>query len=143
MRVTSRLWAPHRAASPACCAYAGTAALTAALMALSALASAPALAQDAVAGEQVYVQCATCHSIDGTTRTGPTLKGVFGRKAGAVPGFRYSRAMQRANIVWDDKTLDAYLDRPQQQVPGNTMPFAGIADAKQRADLVAYLQTLR
>jgi cytochrome c len=109
-------------------------------MMLSAL---PARAQNPIAGRQVYAQCAACHSIDGSARTGPTLKGIFGRKAGMVVGFRYSRAMQRANIVWDDKSLDAYLDRPQQEVPGNTMPFAGIADAKQRADLVAYLQTLR
>ena len=51
--------------------------------------------------------------------------------------------MKRAAIVWDAATLDAYLSHPQQEIPGNTMPFAGIADAKQRADLVAYLQTLQ
>jgi cytochrome c len=107
------------------------------------LLSAAAPAQDPVAGKQVYSQCVPCHSIDGSARTGPTLKGIFGRRSGTATGFRYSRAMQRANIVWDDQTLDAYLDHPQRAVPGNTMPFAGIADAKQRADVVAYLQTLR
>jgi cytochrome c len=103
----------------------------------------PAAAQDATAGQRVFTQCAACHSIDGSTKTGPTLKGIIGRKAGAIAEFRYSRAMKRAAIVWDAATLDAYLSHPQQEIPGNTMPFAGIADAKQRADLVAYLQTLQ
>lgn len=102
-----------------------------------------AAAQDASAGKLVFMQCAACHSIDGTTRTGPTLKGIIGRKAGSVADFHYSRALKRVAIVWDAATLDAYLSHPQQQIPGNTMPFAGIADAKQRADLVAYLQTLQ
>ena len=102
-----------------------------------------AAAQDASAGKLVFMQCVACHSIDGSTRTGPTLKGIVGRKAGSVAEFHYSRAMKRAAIVWDAATLDAYLNHPQQQIPGNTMPFAGIGDAKQRADLVAYLQTLQ
>ena len=88
------------------------------------------------------MQCAACHSIDGSSRTGPTLKGIAGRKAGSVADFHYSRAMKRANVVWDAASLDAYLNQPQQVIPGNTMPFAGVADAKQRADLVAYLKTL-
>jgi len=100
-------------------------------------------AQDAAAGKLVFMQCAACHSTDGSTRTGPSLKGIIGRKAGSVAEFRYSRAMKRANLTWDTATLDAYLNHPQQQIPGNTMPFAGIADARQRADLVAYLQTLQ
>ena len=100
-------------------------------------------AQDAAAGKLVFMQCAACHSIDGSTRTGPTLKGIIGRKAGSIAEFHYSRAMKRAAIVWDAATLDAYLSHPQQEIPGNTMPFAGVADDKQRADLVAYLQTLQ
>ena len=99
-------------------------------------------AQDAAAGKQVFMQCAACHSIDGSTRTGPTLKGIIGRKVGTIADFHYSRAMKRANIVWDAASLEVYLDHPQQLIPGNTMPFPGIGDAKQRADLVAYLQTL-
>lgn len=58
-------------------------------------------------------------------------------------GFRYSNAMKRANITWDEKTLDAYLDDPQKVVPGSVMPFSGIADAQERADLIAYLKTLK
>ena len=102
-----------------------------------------AVSQDADAGKQVYAQCSACHSIDGSNGVGPNLNGVIGRKAGSVAGFRYSRAMKGASIVWDDKTLDAYIADPQKVVPGNVMPFAGIADAKQRVDVVAYLQALK
>jgi cytochrome c len=102
-----------------------------------------AFSQDANAGKQVYAQCSVCHSIDGSNGVGPNLNGVIGRKAGSVAGFRYSRAMKGANIVWDDKTLDAYIADPQKVIPGNVMPFAGVADAKQRADVIAYLQALK
>jgi cytochrome c len=102
-----------------------------------------AASQDVDAGKQVYAQCSACHSIDGSNGVGPNLNGVIGRKAGSVAGFRYSRAMKGASIVWDDKTLDAYIADPQKVIPGNVMPFAGIADAKQRADVVAYLQALK
>jgi len=102
-----------------------------------------AFSQDVDPGKQVYAQCSACHSVDGTNGVGPSLKGVVGRKAGSVAGFRYSRAMKGANIVWEDKTLDAYIADPQKVIPGNVMPFAGIADAKQRAEVVAYLQNLK
>ena len=119
--------------------------LIAALLSCALAAAVPyrATAQDAAAGKLVFMQCAACHSIDGSTRTGPTLKAIIGRKAGSIAEFHYSRAMKRTAIVWDAAALDAYLSHPQQEIPGNTMPFAGIADAKQRADLVAYLQTLQ
>jgi cytochrome c len=100
-------------------------------------------AQDATAGKAAFAQCSSCHSIDGTNGTGPTLNGVFGRKAGSVADFRYSRAMKNASFEWTAQLLDAYLADPQKAVPGNVMPFSGVADAQQRADLVAYLNTLR
>jgi cytochrome c len=103
----------------------------------------PANAQDAAAGKQAFAQCGACHSTDGSNGVGPSLKGVFGQKAGDVPGFRFSRAMKAGNVTWDEKTLDAFLADPQKVVPGNTMPFAGLADAKQRADLIAYVKTLK
>ena len=103
----------------------------------------PANAQDAAAGKQAFAQCSACHSTDGSNGVGPTLKGIFGEKAGAVPGFRFSRAMKAGSVTWDEKSLDAFLADPQKAVPGNTMPFAGLTDAKQRADLVAYLKTLK
>jgi len=60
-----------------------------------------------------------------------------------VPGFRYSSAMKSSNIVWDEKSLDAFLTAPQKAVPGNTMPFAGIPNEQERTDLIAYLETLK
>jgi cytochrome c len=101
------------------------------------------IAQDADAGKALYQQCAVCHSVDGTNGVGPSLKGVVGHKSGDVAGFRFSRAMKNAAITWNAKTLDAYLAEPQKIVPGNQMPFAGIADAKERADVIAYLATLK
>jgi cytochrome c len=107
------------------------------------LLAAPVIAQDAAAGKELYAQCSVCHSIDGINGIGPSLQGVIGRKAGMFAGFRYSRAMKAANITWDDKPLDDYLADPQKVVPGNVMPFSGLADATQRADVIAYLKTLK
>jgi cytochrome c len=108
-----------------------------------ALAGAAAHAQDAAAGKAAFAQCAACHSIDGSNGAGPSLRGVVGRKAGSFPGFRYSRAMKGVAYSWDARSLDAYIANPQTAVPGNVMPFSGVADAKQRADLIAYLTTLK
>ena len=90
-----------------------------------------------------FGQCAVCHSTDGSLGTGPTLKGVYGRKAGSVAGFRYSRAMRAAGIVWDENTLDRYLASPQDAVPGNLMPFSGVPESAQRAAVIDYLKTLK
>jgi cytochrome c len=100
-------------------------------------------AQDAAAGKETFTQCAACHSIDGTNGAGPSLKGIDGRPAGSFPGFRFSRAMKAAASAWDTKSLDTYLTDPAKAIPGNVMPFSGIPDAKQRADLIAYLKTLK
>lgn len=103
----------------------------------------PARAQQAERGKQAFVACATCHSIDGSNGLGPSLRGIVNRISGSAEGFRYSRAMRNAKITWDAPTLDAYLAGPQSVVPGNLMPFSGIADPAQRADLIAYLETLK
>jgi cytochrome c len=103
----------------------------------------PTWGQDAERGKAAFAKCAACHSLDGKNSLGPDLHGVVGRKAGSVEGFRYSRAMKNATIVWDEKTLDTFLDDPQKVAPGTTMPFSGIANARERADLVAYLETLK
>ena len=102
-----------------------------------------ARAQDAAAGKAVFAQCTACHSIDGSNGVGPSLKGIAGTRAGAYAGFRFSRAMKNSTIVWDAKTLDDYIANPQGAIPGNVMPFSGIPDAKQRADLVAFLLSLK
>jgi cytochrome c len=87
--------------------------------------------------------CAACHSTDGSSRVGPSLKGVYGRKAGSLAGFTYSRAMRNSGAAWDDKSLDAFIAEPQKTIPGNTMPFGGISDPKQRAEIVDYLKALQ
>ena len=102
-----------------------------------------AYAQDAASGKQAFAQCAACHAVNAANGLGPSLQGIVGRKSGVFPGFRYSPALKNAGIAWDDKNLDAFLSDSQKLVPGNVMPFSGVADAKQRADLIAYLKTLK
>jgi cytochrome c len=109
-----------------------------------ALAIASAQAQDATRGKEVYETCIVCHKLQAqSTEDGPALIGIVGRKSGALDDFRYSRAIMRASIVWDETTLDAYLADPQGYVVGMRMPFGGIADRTERADLIAFLKTLR
>ena len=108
--------------------------------ALALCAAGPALAApDAVRGEQVYARCQACHAL-AVDRVGPRHCGLFGRLAGSVPGYGYSPAMKASGITWNDKTLDRFLTKPLSVVPGSTMTYDGIADPKDRADLIAYLQ---
>ncbi len=99
-------------------------------------------AQSADNGKKAFVACAACHSIDGTNGLGPSMKGVVGRKIASAPGFRYSAPMKRKAGTWTAEEIDKYLANPQAAVPGNAMAYSGLADAKERADLVAYLGTL-
>ena len=96
-------------------------------------------AGDPEAGEAVYSRCAACHALE-YDRTGPRHCGLFGRRAGAVPGFDYSEAMKRSTIVWSEATLDRFLADPLGTVPGAAMGYAGVKDPKERADLIAYLR---
>lgn len=114
-----------------------------AVLMLAGLVASRGYAQDAEHGKSVFQACAACHATDHANRVGPGLEGIVGRMAGTVPGFRYSNAMKNAGIVWDDKWLNAYLESPQKAVPGNRMPYPGLKDATDRADLVAYLATLK
>ena len=102
-------------------------------------------AGDATRGAALFNRCALCHNNakGAPNKIGPNLFGVVGRRAGTYPGFSYSSAMKTAGFAWTPTKLDAYLAGPQKVVPGNAMPFGGIADATQRADLVAYLATLK
>lgn len=94
---------------------------------------------DPARGEAIYARCQGCHSIE-RNRIGPMHRGLFGRTAGTVAGFAYSDAMKQSGIVWDDATLDRFLASPREVVPGTKMTYAGIADAQERADLIAYLK---
>ena len=100
-------------------------------------------AQDAEHGKTIFKACAACHATDHANRIGPALGGIIGRKAGTVPGFPYSDAMKKSDLLWDAKNLDAYVESPQQVVPGNRMPYAGLKNPTDRMDLVAYLATLK
>jgi cytochrome c len=112
---------------------------------VAALLPAAAHAGDAAAGERVFkVQCGACHSpLAGKNLVGPSLFGIVGRKSGQVEGFRYSNANKNSNITWDEATLDIYLTNPQAKVPGTIMPFAGLKNATQRQDVIAFLATLK
>jgi cytochrome c len=102
-------------------------------------------AADAGAGKAVFSsQCSICHSPQpGKNMVGPSLFGVVGRQTGTVPGFHYSPANQSANLTWDAATLDKYLQAPRSVVPGTTMTYGGLKDDTKRADLIAYLATLK
>lgn len=99
--------------------------------------------QDSVArGERDFRACAPCHSLKpDRNMTGPSLANLWGRKAGSLPSFdRYSDALKASGIIWDDRSLDAWLTDPERTVPDNEMPFEGIKDARVRADLLAFLK---
>jgi cytochrome c len=109
--------------------------------ALLAIVSARAMAQDAAAGEKVFVICRACHEIGPGAKilVGPPLNGVVGRKAGTYPGFDYSAANKNSGITWTPEELTKYLANPQAVVPGTKMIFPGLHDPKQVQDVIAYL----
>ncbi len=102
-------------------------------------------AADAAKGKTAFQRCAICHRVEqnGGNGIGPNLFAIAGRKAGSIAGFNYSAAMKNSGIIWSADKLDAYIEHPAAVVPGNRMAFAGISDAGQRADVVAYLATLK
>jgi len=102
----------------------------------------PVVAADPEHGKMLYEACAACHT-DRPDARGASLKGVFGRKSAAVEDFRYSNPMKRANLIWDEENLRAYISDPQGKVKGNRMPYGGLSDTKDVDDVVAYLKTLR
>jgi cytochrome c len=105
----------------------------------------PAPAANIANGKALFSRCAACHTADkgGPNGLGPNLYGVIGRKAGSKKDFSYSAAMRNSGIVWTNQKLDAYITHPADVVPGNRMAFAGLPDAKQRADLIGWLDTLK
>lgn len=112
---------------------------SAALAALVLGGTVPAHAADATRGQELYEsRCGGCHSLD-ANRVGPAHRGVFGRKAGTAPGFSYSPAVKNSGVVWEEKTLNAWLTNPQALIPGQRMNFR-VATAEDRADIIAYLR---
>jgi cytochrome c len=99
-------------------------------------------AADVEHGKALFQTCAACHT-ERPDALGPSLKGVVGRKSAAVEDFRYSNAMKRANLIWDDENLRAYIQDPQAKVKGNRMPYGGLTDSKDVDDIIAYLKVLK
>jgi cytochrome c len=109
---------------------------------LLALSVGAAAAADAEHGKALFQTCAACHT-DRPDALGPSLKGVVGRKSAALDDFRYSNPMKRANLVWDEDNLRAYISDPQAKVKGNRMPYGGVNDPKDVDDIIAYLKVLK
>jgi cytochrome c len=106
-----------------------------------AAASATAQAADPARGEKLYEECIACHSLEPDMHgIGPSLHGVFNRKAGELTDYRYSPALKRSGIIWTPDTLDAFIADSQAFLPANRMPYAAMPNAADRADLIAYLQ---
>ncbi len=115
-----------------------------AALAVVGLSSAARADGDAAAGKTVFNKCAICHTTDPAKKgLGPTLFGVVGRHSASVEGFSYSEAMKAANKTWDAATLEVYLTDPKASVPGTKMIFAGLPKAEDRANVIAYLSTLK
>tara|TARA_R110002124_G_scaffold194858_2_gene361883 strand:+ start:754 stop:1416 length:663 start_codon:yes stop_codon:yes gene_type:complete len=108
--------------------------------------SGPAAAQgDAENGQKVFRKCTSCHQVgaDAKDRVGPQLNGIFGRAAGAIEGYKYSKSMRRAGddgLIWTLETLDAYIENPKALVSKTRMNFRGLDDPQDRADLLAFLR---
>ena len=93
-------------------------------------------------GRRLYIQCRACHTLvaEGNQLLGPNLLGFLDRPAGTQPGYEYSEALLASEITWTPETLDHWMRSPSEVIPGNKMIFAGIRRARDRADLIAYLQ---
>ncbi len=99
---------------------------------------------DVAKGKQVFKKCAICHDVrPGKHKIGPSLHGIFGTKAGDVKGFRFSPAMKKSGLTWDEATLDKYLENPRKVVKGTRMVFAGLKSKKDRENVIAYLKSLK
>jgi len=111
---------------------------------LIAIAQAAPGAGDAKRGAQLFQACMACHSVaEGEHLTGPSLAQVWNHKAGTVPGFQcYSEAIKRADLKWDEATLDKWLANPQALVPATSMTFPGLKAQKDRLDVAAYLRAV-
>ena len=109
-----------------------------------ALPTTPALASgDVAAGEKVFKKCKACHVVNAEKhKTGPHLVNIMGRAAGSAAGYKkYSKAMKSSGIVWNEETLDGYLEKPKAYVKGTRMVFAGLRKEEDRANVIAYLES--
>jgi cytochrome c len=102
------------------------------------------LTGDTANGARIFRQCGVCHSVEpGRNGIGPSLHGVVDRVAGTLPGFKFSNPNKDSGITWTQQELYTYLENPRARIPGSFMVFAGLKDSQQRADVIAYLTTLK
>ena len=112
---------------------------------LAALAATPALAEgDAAAGEKVFNKCKACHAVgeDAKKKSGPVLNGVIGAEAGSSEDFKYSKgllAKKEEGLVWDEESLNTFLEKPRDFIPKTKMAFAGLKKEEDRENVIAYL----
>jgi cytochrome c len=99
-------------------------------------------AQDAAAGEKAFGVCTACHQVGETAKNnvGPSLNGLFGRKAGTIAGYNYTDANKNSGLTWDEATFREYIKDPKAKIPGTKMIYAGLKDEQRTNDLIAYLQ---
>lgn len=144
--------APAASASPSASASASPSATpsasASAAAAKPAAAPAAAVAAAAVAAPMAapgaFGICKACHAVEkGKNGIGPSLAGVYGTKAGDVPGYAFSPALKASGLVWNDATLDKWLESPMKMVPGTKMTYSGQSDKAKRAEIIAYLKSLK
>lgn len=111
------------------------------IKAIQASLPAPYNTADLVNGKQKFAQCAACHTLiqGGPNMTGPNLYGIIGRKAGSAPSFDYSDGVKAAGFTWDAAHIDTWITNPAAMIPGTRMTYLGLKDAKDRADVIAYV----
>jgi cytochrome c len=102
---------------------------------------APNAAPDLARGKRLFLQCRACHELKAGEphKVGPNLHGVFGTRAASAPDFQFSAALQKSGITWNEQTMDAWLARPTDLVPGTIMAYAGMPNAADRRALIAWL----
>ena len=90
-------------------------------------------------GQKIFKRCVSCHSFT-KNKMGPTLGNIFGKKAGSVKGYRYSKAIRKSDIIWTDCTLDQFLIKPRKYIKGTKMRFSGLKKKSQREAVIKYLK---
>ena len=120
-------------------------ALSVSIMAAVSFSSASFAEGDAVKGQKVFKKCKACHTVNegGKKLIGPNLFGIVGKKSAQMEGFKYSKAMTASGLTWDEATLDTFLKKPKAMIKKTKMTLAGLKKDKQRANVIAYLKTLK